>query len=63
MKISRWVAVIFLSCIALIVTADCVTTCQEEYDQCMRVSKAAAKASICATRLRACKLECATNGE
>ncbi len=49
--------------LALTVSADCLQTCQEEYEECLRMSHATGKEKICGQLLRDCKLECATNGE
>ena len=46
-----------------LVAADCAKDCQQEYDDCMKVSTSVAKQKICGEILRECKLQCATNGE
>lgn len=56
---------IFLSItlLALTVSADCLQTCQEEYEECLQVSESTAKERICGQRLRDCNLKCAADGE
>lgn len=46
-----------------LVAADCAKDCQQEYDDCMKVSSSVAKQKICGEILHDCKLACATNGE
>jgi len=48
---------------SLSVSADCRQTCQEEYEECLRVSQSTAKERICGQRLRDCNLKCAADGE
>lgn len=48
-----------IAMLSLTVAADCRQTCQEEYEECLQVSKSTAKEGICGQRLRDCNLKCA----
>jgi len=58
--------IFIFTCITLLtftVSADCRQTCQDEYEECLRVSQSTGKERICGQRLRDCNLKCATDGE
>jgi hypothetical protein len=63
MPLKKLFAFLLIMALSFTVTADCLQTCQEEYEECLRVSQSSAKERICGQRLRDCNLKCGTDGE
>lgn len=61
--LKKLMLVVLVAGFSALVAADCAKDCQQEYDDCMKVSSSVAKEKICGEILRECKLACATNGE
>lgn len=63
MPLKKMLAFLLIVIVSVTVSADCRQTCQEEYEECLRVSQSSAKERICGQRLRDCNLKCGADGE